>query len=114
VSKEKKKSKLGLWTSLGTWQQSVWWNFSSGWISRALIKLHLLVSKVILFKSIILFITVFLFYFIILTFTYMCIHYVGHLLPHPPASRQKKFCAFVLQFCWRENIRDHKKNIVFC
>jgi hypothetical protein len=36
------------------------------------------------------------------TFTYMCIHYLGHLLP-----------VLVLWFCWRENISDNKKNRAF-
>jgi hypothetical protein len=50
----------------------------------------------------------------------MCIHCLGHLLapapcyappsPFPLASRQNMFCPF-LQFCWRENIRDKKKDI---
>jgi hypothetical protein len=30
-----------------------------------------------------------------------------------PASRQNLFCPLVLQFCWRENIRDNKKDIAF-
>jgi hypothetical protein len=31
----------------------------------------------------------------------------------PPASRQNLFCPLVLWLCWRENIRDNKKNTVF-
>jgi hypothetical protein len=42
----------------------------------------------------------------------MCIHYLGH-LPPSSASRQNLFCLLVLRFCWRENIRDNKKVIVF-
>jgi hypothetical protein len=47
----------------------------------------------------------------------MCIHYLGHLpCPpnlHPPTapSGQNVFCPLVLRFCWRENIRDNKKDI---
>jgi hypothetical protein len=37
----------------------------------------------------------------------MCIHCLGHLIaPLPFISRQNLFCTLVLQFCWRENIRD--------
>jgi hypothetical protein len=45
----------------------------------------------------------------------MCIHCLGHLSPAPPLldSRQNLFCPLVLQFCWRENIRDNKKDIAF-
>jgi hypothetical protein len=32
--------------------------------------------------------------------------------PTPLTSRQNLFCPF-LQFCWRENIRDNKKDIAF-
>jgi hypothetical protein len=32
--------------------------------------------------------------------------------PNPLASRQNLFCL-LLQFCWRENIRDNKKDIAF-
>jgi hypothetical protein len=46
---------------------------------------------------------------IIFTFTYMCIHYLGQ--PLPP-SRQNLFHP-LLWFCWRENIRDNKKDIAF-
>jgi hypothetical protein len=51
----------------------------------------------------------------------MCIHCLGHfpycLLPPPTpptphASRKDLFCP-LLQFCWRENIRDNKKGIAF-
>jgi hypothetical protein len=44
-------------------------------------------------------ILIFFLFLIVFTFTYMCIHCLGHLL--------------VLRFCWRENIRDNKKDIVF-
>jgi hypothetical protein len=30
-----------------------------------------------------------------------------------PAFGQNLFCPLFLQFCWRENIRDNKKNIAF-
>jgi hypothetical protein len=52
----------------------------------------------------------------------MFIHCLGHLSPLPPtpalrppcpfASRQNLFCP-LLQFCWRENIIDNKKDIAF-
>jgi hypothetical protein len=32
--------------------------------------------------------------------------------PHP-ASRQNLFCPLVLQFCWRKNIKDNKKDMAF-
>jgi hypothetical protein len=57
----------------------------------------------------------FSFYFIIFAFTYMCIHCLCPLplpLPPTPASRQNRFCSLALRFCWRENIRDNKKDIV--
>jgi hypothetical protein len=34
-------------------------------------------------------------------------------LPSTPASRQNLFCTVLLQFCWREKIRDNKKDIMF-
>jgi hypothetical protein len=54
----------------------------------------------------------------------MCIHCLSHLYPplhplltpshHPPlTSGQNLFCPLVLQFCWRENVRDNKKGIAF-
>jgi hypothetical protein len=49
----------------------------------------------------------------------MCIHCLCHLtipLPPPPpaaASGQSLFYPIVLWFCWRENITDNKKDIVF-
>jgi hypothetical protein len=50
--------------------------------------------------------------------TYMCIHYLGHPFTPPPhhcpASGQNLFHPLVLSFCWRENIRDVKKDTVFC
>jgi hypothetical protein len=58
------------------------------------------------------------FYFIIFSFTYMCIHTLFGLLPSshppqpPPASGQNLFCP-LLPFCWRENIGDSKKGIMF-
>jgi hypothetical protein len=33
--------------------------------------------------------------------------------PSPPTSRQNLFCPLVLQFCWREIIRDNKEGTVF-
>jgi hypothetical protein len=39
----------------------------------------------------------------------------SHALLYPPTpitSRQNIFCL-LLQFCWRENIRDNQKNIAF-
>jgi hypothetical protein len=41
----------------------------------------------------------------------MCKHCLGH--PSPSASRQNMFPPLVLQFCWRENIRNNKKEIAF-
>jgi hypothetical protein len=52
------------------------------------------------------------FYLIIFIFTYMCIHCLCHFAA-PPASGQNLFCPLVLQFCWRESIRDNKKGILF-
>jgi hypothetical protein len=37
----------------------------------------------------------------------------GHLTPSTPASQQKLFCPLVLQFCWRENTRNNKKDMAF-
>jgi hypothetical protein len=51
-------------------------------------------------------------FFIIFTFTHMYIHCLGH-LPLHPASRQNLSCPLVLWFCWRDNIRDNKKDTVF-
>jgi hypothetical protein len=34
------------------------------------------------------------------------------IFPHPLASQQNLFCP-LLQFCWRENITDNKKDIAF-
>jgi hypothetical protein len=31
--------------------------------------------------------------------------------PPPAASRQNLFHPLILQFCWRDNLRDNKKNI---
>jgi hypothetical protein len=46
---------------------------------------------------------------------HMCTRCLGHpSLPSPtPASGQNLFCLLVLWFCWRENIRDNKKDTVF-
>jgi hypothetical protein len=55
---------------------------------------------------------------------HMCIHWAISLSRDPPlappqpapptllASRQNLFCP-LLQFCWRENISDNKKDILF-
>jgi hypothetical protein len=45
-------------------------------------------------------------------FTHMCIHCFDH-LPSPPTYEQNNSCPLVLQFCWRENIKDNKKDKVF-
>jgi hypothetical protein len=51
---------------------------------------------------------------------HMCIHCLGHFspllpcalpLPSPPAYRQNVFCSF-LQFCWRGNISNNKRDNV--
>jgi hypothetical protein len=64
----------------------------------------------------------FLFCVIVYTFIHMCIHCLGHfspmpldsllLTPTPLTSRQKLFYP-ILEFYWRENIRDNKKDIAF-
>jgi hypothetical protein len=46
----------------------------------------------------------------------MCIHSLGHLSPRSAlcfTSGPNLFCPLVLRFCWRENIRDNKKDIAF-
>jgi hypothetical protein len=55
-----------------------------------------------------------------LSFLYLltCVYIVCAIPTHTPpaqplASRQNLFCPHLLQFCWRENIRDNKKDIVF-
>jgi hypothetical protein len=35
------------------------------------------------------------------------------LLLTPFSSSQNQFCPLLLQFCWRESIRDYKKDITF-
>jgi hypothetical protein len=56
----------------------------------------------------------FLFFnFVIFTFTYMCIHYLPPHFTPPPRFQADLFHALVLQFCWRENIRDSKTRIAF-
>jgi hypothetical protein len=58
------------------------------------------------------------FNFIIFTFTQcvntllQCIYIVWAIL-HLPTSGQNLFHSLVLRFCWRENIRDNKKDIAF-
>jgi hypothetical protein len=51
------------------------------------------------------------YYFFILSFLHLltCIHC---LFPSLPASRKNLF-HLVLWFCWRENIKDNKKDILF-
>jgi hypothetical protein len=58
-------------------------------------------------------------FFYYYSFIHMCIHCLGHfsLLPlpppsSPPPSRQNLFCAF-LQFRWRVEISNNKKDIAF-
>jgi hypothetical protein len=55
------------------------------------------------------------------SFIHMYIHCLGHfspmlpapsLSPHPPHFRQNLFCP-LLQFCWREDISNNKKDTVF-
>jgi hypothetical protein len=53
-----------------------------------------------------------LIFLIIFTFTYKCVHYLSH-SPLPHISRKNLFCPLILQLCWRENIRNNKKNIMF-
>jgi hypothetical protein len=50
----------------------------------------------------------FSFYFIVFTFTYMCIHCV-----RPPYPLPGRICSgcLLFWFCWRENIKDSKKDI---
>jgi hypothetical protein len=59
----------------------------------------------------------FLWYFFIYSLIHMCIHCLGHLSLLPPtllpfASRQNQFCP-LLQFFWREDISNNKKDIAF-
>jgi hypothetical protein len=58
-------------------------------------------------------------YIYIYSYIHMCIHCLGHFslltppLPSPPlSSRQNLFCAF-LQFCWRVEINNNKKDKAF-
>jgi hypothetical protein len=49
------------------------------------------------------------------SFTHMYIRCLGHfssLPPTPLSSRQNLFCPF-LQFCWRVDISNNKKDLVF-
>jgi hypothetical protein len=55
-----------------------------------------------------------LFYFIVFPFTYMCLNCLLPFPPSPPTYGQNLFCRLLLWFCLRENIRDNKKDIVFC
>jgi hypothetical protein len=58
-----------------------------------------------------------LIFFIFLSYHfYICSHVYTLFGPpsHPTSSRQNLFCPLVLRFCWRENIRDNKKDIEFC
>jgi hypothetical protein len=45
----------------------------------------------------------------LLTYAYL----VWATSPHHPTLEQNLFCPLVFRHCWRENIRDNKKNIVF-
>jgi hypothetical protein len=57
----------------------------------------------------------FSFHFIIFTFTYMYTLFVPPSPPTPqtPASRHNLFHSLFLRFCWRENLRDNKKESIF-
>jgi hypothetical protein len=47
------------------------------------------------------------------SFIHMCIHCLGHFSsPNPLTSRQNLFCPF-LQFCWRVDKSNNKKDKVF-
>jgi hypothetical protein len=52
-------------------------------------------------------------YFIIFTLFGLPFYPPLTLFPHSQASRENPFHPLVLQFCWRENIRDNKKDIAF-
>jgi hypothetical protein len=56
-------------------------------------------------------------FFIVFTFIHMCIHCLGPLSPLSPVPtpcfEAESVLPFVLQFCWRENIKDNKKYIAF-
>jgi hypothetical protein len=58
------------------------------------------------------FLLIFKFFF---TFAHMFILCLGHLPPclPSPAFRKNLFHPLVLWFCWRENIRDNKKDMSF-
>jgi hypothetical protein len=49
----------------------------------------------------------------ILSFLHLltCVYIIWASFPYP--SKQNLFCPLVLQFCWRENISDNKKDIAF-
>jgi hypothetical protein len=47
---------------------------------------------------------------IVYTFTHICIHCFSLASPH--AVRKNLFCP-LFQFCWRENVRDNKRDIAF-
>jgi hypothetical protein len=59
-------------------------------------------------------------FFTVYSFIHMCVQSLGHLSPLPlPSlpptlltSRQNLFCP-LLQFCWREDINDNKKDMAF-
>jgi hypothetical protein len=61
------------------------------------------------------FLSLFIFIFLVV-YIYSYMYTLGHLFPrmhpHPLTYRQNLFHPF-LQFCWRENIRDNKKDIAF-
>jgi hypothetical protein len=54
----------------------------------------------------------FLLFYLILSLVHLliCVYIIW---ATPPRFRQNLFCPLVLWFCWRENIRDNKKNIAF-
>jgi hypothetical protein len=52
-------------------------------------------------------------WFFFFTFTHMFIHCLDHLPLPPHPCFQAEPVPHVLRFCWRENIRDNKKDIAF-
>jgi hypothetical protein len=63
-------------------------------------------------------IVVFLTCLFIYLYVHTCLGHLSHYPLFPPSSptpltsRQNLFCP-LLQYCWRENIRDNKKDIIF-
>jgi hypothetical protein len=64
------------------------------------------------FKALLLLFISYFFLLLYSFFIFACIVWAICLSVHPLASRQNLFCP-VLQFCWRENVRDNKKDIAF-